>query len=89
MTDGKGRTGWEERENKSRETRSGTDEPKNVRKPERVVGCSRCRVESNFLPHDPDSTAAYLNPVLNLLFLFFFISLFFYYYFSRPLFFIT
>lgn len=48
MTDGKGRTRWEERENKSRETRSGTDEPKNVRKPERVVGWrTRCLAESN------------------------------------------
>jgi hypothetical protein len=36
MTDGKGRGG--KRENKSRGTRSGADEPKNVRKPERVVG---------------------------------------------------
>lgn len=38
MTDGKGRTRWEKGENKSRGTRSGADEPKNVREPERVVG---------------------------------------------------
>ena len=38
MTDGKGRTRWEKGENKSRGTRSGSDEPKNVRELERVVG---------------------------------------------------
>src|SRR6266436_4125535 len=61
MTDGKGRGRWEG-ENKSRGARCGGDEPKNVREPERVVGWLRCRVESNFLPHDLDSTAGYLNP---------------------------
>jgi hypothetical protein len=34
------------------EDRCGGDEPKNVREPERVVGCLSCRVDSNFLPHD-------------------------------------
>jgi len=64
MTDGKGRGRWERRENKSRGGRCGGDQPKNVREPERVVGWLRCRVDSNFLPHDLDSTAPYLNPVI-------------------------
>jgi hypothetical protein len=63
MTDRKGRERWERGENKSRGGRCGGDEPKNVREPERVVGWLACRVESNFLPHDLDSTAPYLNPV--------------------------
>ena len=43
-----------------------------------------CRVDSNFLPHDLDSTAAYLNPVLTLLFICLPSSLIYYYYFLVP-----
>jgi hypothetical protein len=57
MTDGKGRERWEPGENKSRGDRCGGDEPKNVRKPERLVGSLLCRVEST-APYVP-----YLNPV--------------------------
>ena len=83
MTDGGRR--WERGENKSRGTRRGGDEPKNVREPERVVGWLRCRVESNFLPHDLDSTAPYLNPViLTLLFICLPLFIFLYYFPSLP-----
>lgn len=62
-------------------TRCGGDEPKNVREPERVVGWLACRVESNFLPHDLDSTAPYLNPVILTLLFICLPLLFFLYYF--------